>query len=155
VDEPSEEVASLDRTTAAHHVRPTPRIDRRGQAQSAVGPLPVVVLDVDPEHPLEVPMPEDEHPIKALCPDCSDPSLGEGVGLGSSDGSADHPGPVGVEDLIEARDVLRVPIPDEEAEWHPIAGVIEGQVPRLLGDPRRVRMSGSLPPGALAWSRAR
>ena len=155
MDEPSKEVASLDRTTAARPARPTLRIDRRAQVQSAVGPLPVVVLDVGPEHPLQVPTPEDEHPIQALCPDGSDPSLGEGVGPGSSDGSADHLGPVGAEDLVEARDVLRVPVPNEEAEGHPVAGVIEGQVPRLLGNPGRVRMSGHSPPGALAWSRAR
>jgi len=82
VDEPSGEVASLDRATAAHHARLTPRVDRRAQVQSAVGPLPVVVLDVDSEHSLQVQTPKDEHPIQALCPDCSDPSLGEGVGPG-------------------------------------------------------------------------
>jgi hypothetical protein len=76
-----------------------------------VGPLAVVVLDVDTEHQLQVPTPEDEHPVQALCPDGSDPSLGEGVGPGSSDGSADHLGPVGAEDLVEARDELRVPVP--------------------------------------------
>jgi len=112
VDEPSKEVASLDRTMAASRVGPTLRIDRRAQVQSTVGPLAVVVLDVDTEHQLQVPTPEDEHPVQALCPDGSDPSLGEGVGPGSSDGSADHLGPVGAEDLVEARDELRDPVPD-------------------------------------------
>ena len=145
MDEPSKEVASLDRTTAARPARPTQRIDRRAQVQSAVGPLTVVVLDVDPEHPLQVPTPEDEHPIQALCPDGSDPSLGDGVGSGGADGRSDHLGPVGAEHLVEARDVLRVPVPDEEAEGHPVAGelqVIEGPIPRLLGNPGRVRTSG-------------
>jgi len=89
VDEPSKEVASLDRTMAASRVGPTLRIDRRAQVQSTVGPLAVVVLDVDTERQLQVPTPEDEHPVQALSPDGSDPSLGEGVGPGSSDASAD------------------------------------------------------------------
>jgi hypothetical protein len=48
VDEPSKEVAPLDRTTAARRAGPTLPINRGAQVQSAVGPLPVVVLDVDP-----------------------------------------------------------------------------------------------------------
>jgi hypothetical protein len=66
VDEPSKEVASLDRTMAASRVGPTLRIDRRAQVKSAVGSLTVVVLEVDIEHSLQVRTPEDEHPIQAL-----------------------------------------------------------------------------------------
>ena len=113
MDEPSKEVASLDRTTAALPARPTQRIDRRAQVQSAVGPLTVVVLDVDPEHPLQVPTPKNEHPVQALCPNGSDPSLGEGVGPGSSDESADHLGPSvrntssKLETYFESRSLMR------------------------------------------------
>ena len=142
MDEPSEKVAPLDRTTAALPARLTLRIDRRAQVQSAVGPFPVVVLDVDPEHPLQVSMPEDEAPVQALCPDGTDPSLGEGVGPGSSDGSADHLGPVGAEDLVEARRVLGVSVTDQEAKAGLVIDDVPGQVPRLLGDPGRVRVGG-------------
>src|SRR6266571_2860245 len=50
-------------------------------APAPMGPPPLVVLDVHPEHTLEVPTAQDEHPVQALGPDRADPTLGEGVGL--------------------------------------------------------------------------
>ena len=79
MDEPSKEVAPLDRTMAAHPACPTLRINRRAQAQSAVGPFPVVVLDIHPEHALQVSPAEDEHPVQTLGPYRADPALGEGA----------------------------------------------------------------------------
>jgi hypothetical protein len=44
-----------------------------------VGPFPVVVLDVHPEHALQVSPAEDEHPVQTLGPYRADPALGEGA----------------------------------------------------------------------------
>jgi hypothetical protein len=63
--------------------------------------MAVVVLHVGPEHAVEMPASEDEHPVQALRPDGSDPSLGEGVRVRSADRGEDHLGSFRAEDLVE------------------------------------------------------
>jgi hypothetical protein len=119
VDEPSQHVATPDRACVRCLTGGVLRTDGRGQVQPAMRPLPVVVLDIDPEHPLQVSAAEDEHPIQALRPDRADPALGEGVRPWGPDWGADHLGPIGPEDLVEARGVFGVAVPDQEPEGPP------------------------------------
>jgi hypothetical protein len=93
-----------------------------------VGSLTVVVLEVDIEHSLHVRTPEDEHPIQALSRTVRTHRSAKALARGARMGVQITWGPVGAEDLVEARDVLRVPVPDEEAEGHPVGRMIEGQV---------------------------
>ena len=46
-----------------------------------MGSLPVVVLSVGPERPIEMPPVEDERPVEALGPDRLDHALGVGIGV--------------------------------------------------------------------------
>src|ERR1035437_7918808 len=46
-----------------------------------MGALPVVVLDIGPERPIEMPPTEDEGPVEALGPDRLDHALGVSVGV--------------------------------------------------------------------------
>jgi hypothetical protein len=142
VDETAEQVASTNGPGVGGARRLAVQAIRSGQGESPVWALPVVVLDVHAEHPLQVSPAEDEHPIQALDPDGSDPSLGEGVGPGSSDGRADHLDSVGAEHLVEARDLLRVSVTDQEPKGSLVIDDVPGQVPGLLGDPGRVWVGG-------------
>jgi hypothetical protein len=116
VDEASEQIAAADSPDVGCPAR-SAWTDRRGQGKAPVGPPALVVLDVHPEHTLEVPTAQDEHPIQALGPDRADPTLGEGVGLRCPDGRGDDLRPVGTKDLVETRGV------DYEGEEHPRDGL--------------------------------
>ena len=102
----------------------------------------VVVLDVDAQDGFEVPSAEDEHLVQALPPNDADPALGEGVRSGRPDRSADDPGSLGAEDLIEGTAELGVPITDHEPNRSGVLGQGVHDVAGGLGDPGPIRMSG-------------
>jgi len=102
--------------------------------------MAVVVRHVGPEHPVQVPAPEDQHPVKTLRSDGADPALGEGVRIRRSDRAEDHRCPFRAEDLVEGAGELRVPVVGQEPNGRRAAVAVDGQVPRLLGDPGRVGM---------------
>src|SRR6266511_2139139 len=65
-----------------------PRL-RHLQIETSVGPGLVVVSGVGSKHPLQVAAAEHEHPVQALGPDGTDPSLGERVRSRSPDRGPD------------------------------------------------------------------
>jgi hypothetical protein len=83
VHESAEQVASvdLDRLILACESRSDSGI-RRLQPERPVWAMGVGVLDVDPQHLLEVSSPGDQQPVQALDPDRPDPAFGVGVGVG-------------------------------------------------------------------------
>ena len=106
-----------------------------------MGPPAVVVLDIDPQRSIEMPPTEGERPVEALGPDRLDHALGVGVGVRSPDRSADHLGTFRANDLVEPSAELRVPVSDEEPDRARQSVEVQREVARLLGDPRRVRVS--------------
>ena len=84
------------------------------QVEPSMGAELVVMRNVGPQHPLQVPASEDEGPIQALVSDATDPALGVGVRPRRPDRCADHLGPLGAEHLVEGPAEVRVPVADEE-----------------------------------------
>ena len=113
------------------------------ESQRAVRPLPVVMMDVDPEDALKVASGADEQPVQALRPHGSDPSLTDGVGTRGSDGGADHPQALGRKHLIERTAELGVAVMDEKPERLCSFVEVEGEVPRLLSNPGSVGVGGA------------
>jgi hypothetical protein len=97
-----------------------------------MGPPAVVVLDIGPERPIEMPPTEDEGPVEALGPDRLDHALGVGVGVRSPDGRHDHLGPFRANDLVERPAELRVPVSDEEPDGARPSVEVGREVPGLL-----------------------
>src|SRR5512132_4383524 len=75
---------------------------RRLQPKRPVRTMTVVVVDIDPEHTLQVPSPDDQQPVKALGAGRPDPSLREGVRVGRLYRRQQHLGAVRAEHVIEA-----------------------------------------------------
>ena len=80
-----------------------------------------------------MPTAQDERPVKELSSHRSHPSLSEGVGLWGSDRGENHPGPFGLEHLLEGTGELLIAVADEVA--YRCLGIItvEAEVSRLLG----------------------
>jgi hypothetical protein len=81
MEEPAEQVASMNAVVLI----PADELDRGGQVrwsqpQRPMRPMPVVVVDVDPEHSLEMSAPDNQQPVEALGADGPDPPLRAGVG---------------------------------------------------------------------------
>jgi len=68
VDQPAEQVpvANISRVDRD---RLRGLYERSGEAEGAMGSPAVVLLDIRPERPIEMPPPEDERPVEALGPD--------------------------------------------------------------------------------------
>ncbi len=81
--ETAEQVASVDQgwLMVAAEGRSGCRV-RRFQAKCSVRPMNVVVLDIDPEHLLEVTASDDQQPVQALGADGPDPAFRMGVRVG-------------------------------------------------------------------------
>jgi hypothetical protein len=105
-----------------------------------MGSPALVVFDIGPERPIEMPSTEDERPVEALGPHRLDHPLGMGIRVGSLDRRADDPHPLRANDLVEPSVELRVPVPDEEPDGARPSVEVQGEVPGLLGNPRRVRV---------------
>src|SRR6266545_2621046 len=81
MDQAAQHVATTDPLGGCCCCRPALH-DRSLQLEPTMRPLVVVVVDIPTEHPVEMPPGEDEHPIRALSPHGSHPSLRHGVGPG-------------------------------------------------------------------------
>jgi hypothetical protein len=109
MEETAEPIAAADLTllTLADDV-PTGGWIRRLQPERPVRTMTVVVVDIDPKHPLEVAAPDDQQPVKTLGADRPDPSLRVGVRVRRLYRRQPHPGAVSAEHAIEATGELRV-----------------------------------------------
>ena len=134
VDESAEQIPAAN-IARADEDRLCGRWDRRREAEGAMGPAAVVVLDIDAERPLEMPPPLDERPVEALGPDRLDHPFGVGGGVRSPDRAADDPHPRRAEHRIEWPAELRVPVADEEADGRRAAIEVQHEVPGLLDSP--------------------
>ncbi len=85
VDDPAEQIPSTNVTrTDGDRI---PHFGQGwGQAERAMRALPVVVLDIGPERPIEMRPTEDQRPVEALGPDRLDHALGVGIGVRRLDG---------------------------------------------------------------------
>ena len=111
--------------------------------QRTVRSLSVVMVNVNPEDVLEVAPGEDEKPVQALCPHGSDPSLADGVGTRRPDRCANHLHTLSRKHLIERTAELAVAVVDEKPERLCPLVEVEGEVPRLLGNPAAVGVGGA------------
>jgi hypothetical protein len=102
--------------------------------------LLVVVSDVGLEHSLEVPTTVDQDVVKALSAHGPHKALREGVRPRCPDRRSDDPDALGAEHRIEGSRELGVSVAQEE----PNTGepLLDGEVPRLLGDPGGVGVRG-------------
>jgi len=92
VDEPIEEISPFD---VGHTVGLFDGSETFGylKRQSPMRASPVVVLHMDPKDAIEMPRPEDQQPVQALCAKRLYPALGEGVRVRCPDWRADHADP--------------------------------------------------------------
>lgn len=88
---------------------------RLGQCQGPVRAMPVVVLDVHPQHPLQMPTSEDQQPIKALLADGWHLTLSVGVCVGRLDRCAEDRDALRTEDVVERASELGVSVSEQEA----------------------------------------
>ena len=113
---------------------------RHGKTQAPMRSLVDVVRDVRPEHSFEVSTIVDQDVVEALPAHSPDEPLGEGIRPGGPDRGSDDPDALAAEDRVERSSELGVPVADEEP--HPRQPLLDGEVPRLLGDPGRIRVLG-------------
>src|SRR5512132_3895658 len=141
MEETAEPIAAANLTslTLADDVQ-TGGWTRRLQPKRPVRTMTVVVVDIDPEHTLQVPSPDDQQPVKALGPDRPYPSLRQGVRVGRLYRRDQHLGAVRAEHVIEARGELRVAVAEHKAQSSPSLVEYQEQVPGLLGDPGAIRV---------------
>src|SRR5664279_4614962 len=139
VDEPAEQVPPAN-ISRVDRDRVRGLSQRWGQGEGAMRAPAVVVLGVGPERPIEMPPTEDERPVEALDPDGLDHPFRVGIGIRGPDRRSDHAYPLGAEHRVERDAELRVPVSDEEPDGRRVAIEVHGEVPGLLGDPRRVGM---------------
>jgi hypothetical protein len=84
---------------------------------------------------------DDEEVVEALGSHGAHEPFGKGIRVGGPKGRLDDAGALGREDFVEARHVLGVTVAKHELGGYVHVGQITSHVPRLLGDPRTVRMS--------------
>ena len=78
MDEPAEKISPFD---VGHAVGRFDGSETFGylKCQPPMRASPVVVLHIDPKDAIEMPRPEDQQPVQALCAKRRYPALGEGV----------------------------------------------------------------------------
>jgi hypothetical protein len=106
--------------------------------QPPVCPVPVVVLDVDPEDLPQVTTADDQQPVEALGAHRTNPPLRVGVRVRRLHRRHEHVDTLRLKHVIEPAAELRVSIANEEA--HPASSFVQGQqqVAGLLGNPGAV-----------------
>jgi hypothetical protein len=111
-----------------------------GQAQSPMWSLLEVVGNVGLEHALEVPTPVDQEMVEALTAHGPHEPLRECIRPRRADRRSDDADALGPEHRVERSRELGVPVAHEEA--HTRQALLDGEVPRLLGDPGGVGVLG-------------
>ena len=105
-------------------------------------PLGVVVRGVLGQHPAEVPLSEDQHPVGQLGADCQHEAFGEAVRPRAPGRDLDH-----FDTRIRQHRVKRVrelagAVADEESEPRDVFAEVHDEVAGLLGGPGPVGMRG-------------
>ena len=77
-------------------------------------PFGIVVVDVDSEHSLQMPLIHDQEPVQALGPHRPDPAFRVSIRSGRLHRRADHLAGRAAEDLVKGRRELAVSITHEE-----------------------------------------
>jgi hypothetical protein len=95
------------------------------QLQRPMRAMGVVVLDVHPEHLVQVPATHNEHPVEALGADGRNPPLRVGVGVRCLHRRDQHLGVLLAQHVVEPTAEFRVPIANKEA--HPACSFLQGQ----------------------------
>jgi hypothetical protein len=149
VDEPAQEVATMDGRSSCVHLRWAAAV-RRKKVEGAMRSVFVVVAAVDAEDVLEVAASEDEDPVEAVGAERAYPAFGVGVRVWRLDRRADHPDAFAAEDVVEGVAELGVSVMDEKPKRRLLAE-LHDEVARLLRHPApvRVRRAGDVldPPG--------
>jgi hypothetical protein len=114
------------------------------QSQRLMRPMPVEVVDVDPEHSFKMPAPDDQQPVETLGADGPDPALRASVGVRRLDWRQHHVGALRVEDVVKRSAELPVTVADEEAHPAPLLLQCLQEVAGLLCDPGAVGVGGRL-----------
>jgi hypothetical protein len=107
-----------------------------------MGAMAVVVAGVVTKETLEMSFVDNEKVVETLRSDSANEPLGKCVRGRGPEGRLDDLGALGLEHFVEARHVLGVTIADQKLDSDVRVGEVASDVPGLLGDPRRVRMSG-------------
>src|SRR6266567_4580955 len=102
--------------------------DRRLKLERPVRTIGVVMLDVDPEHLLQVPAPDEQQPIQALGADGPHPALYVRVCSWRPHWREEHLAALRAEHVIEPEGELRVPIMEQEAHPSPLFAQHQQQV---------------------------
>jgi hypothetical protein len=105
-------------------------------------PLCVVVRGVLGEHPAQVSLPEDQHPVGELGAGSQYEAFGEAVRPRAPRWDLDHLDARILEHRVERRRELTGPIADEEPESRGAFAEVHQEVAGLLGGPRSVGMAG-------------
>ncbi len=108
-------------------------------AETAMGPVSVVVGYELLEEPAQLVLVPDQGPVQEFVADGANPALGEGVSSGSTGWDGDDAGTHGGEHIIERSRVLAGAVADHEPD-----GPLEahGQVAGGLGGPRTGGVGG-------------
>ena len=107
-----------------------------------MGTVFVVVADVDAQYLFELTAGEDQDAVEAFVAHGSNPTFGDGVGVGGPYRGADDLDAFAAKDGIEARRELGVAVSDQEPDLAAVIGECHAHVAGVLGDPRPIRVGG-------------
>jgi PAS domain S-box-containing protein len=112
---------------------------RRREMQSAMWPVGVVMLDEDRDGAFQIRLVQEQQPIEALCPNRAHKPLRYGICLRSPIRRSHDLDPLGAKHLVESGRELLITVAYEESDGLASIRECPGQLPRLLGHPRRGR----------------
>jgi hypothetical protein len=84
----------------------------------------------------------DQQVVQALPTDRPNPAPSDGIGVGRTDGRAEHLGPSRAPHVVERPGELRVPVADQESPHRSLIAEADDHVPGLLRGPEAGRMVG-------------
>src|SRR6266487_2931082 len=142
VQESAEPIASADVIVPGRRANWDRLWDRWLLVERAVRAVCVVVRDVFAQHPLEMPLRDDQDPVETFAPDAADPALRVRLRLRRSDRRPDHRDPLLVKESVEGVGQLDVAVADQDSRLFALVpeGCEHGAC--LLGDPGGVGVGG-------------
>ena len=152
VNEPSEDVPAPNTVESDDGLGPLRRfLDWRSLVKGAMGPMLVVMTDVDREDAFKVAAVHDQEPVEALAAYGADPALDERVRAWCPDRCPDRPDALGAEHFVERRRELAVAVVDQEPDrlgsvdepFDDVACLLGGPLARQVrSDARQVHLPG-------------